>query len=327
MPWGENSEWGGFNSPTGAGYGSPQYNYEYTNAYGGAGAPYDWQAGGFDPTNPFGTTYYQPGSDPFQMTPQLQHYQDMQQQNWGQDLRADENRSIAEQGWMAPGQYRGININGQNFASMNRSGDRNFNFDMFGFGGDVGGGYAGSAWGGGPAYGGSNVTAPGEHVVSDYGQSMVDVTDLIDAESRLSDTRRADAWADAAGRFGQSGMVASTPYMNQLADVAAEEEARKDQIFGQLRYASGTDFANRQLQEEMQQRQLKEQAWATHGGWDMGAQMANAQNDLAAWQTQYGGDFGAWQAQNQMGMENYWNQQQLQQQQLGGVMGILGGIL
>jgi hypothetical protein len=128
-----------------------------------------------------------------------------------------------------------------------------------------------------------------------------------------------------------SGAVASTPYMNQLADVAAEEEARKDQIFGTLRYQSGTDLANRSLQENMQQRALEEQAWATQGAWDLAAQQANAGNELAAWQTQYGGDFGAWQAQNQMGMQDFWNQQNygLQQQQMGlqGVMGLLGGIL
>lgn len=319
--------WQGFQPSGGAGYGSPQYNWEYGNAWGSAGEPYNWQAGGFDPTNPFGTTYYQPGSDPFQMTPAMQHWQDMQQQTWQNDMSTAQNNYIAGEGWVAPGQYKGIDINGNRFLQMDPSGNLQFDVEGSFGGGGGGGGYGVSEWGGGPAYGGSNVTAPGQHTVNDYSQSMIDVTDLIDAESRLSDIRREDAWADAASRFGQSGMVASTPYMNKLGDVAAEEEARKDQIFGQLRYQSGTDFANRQLQEEMQQRALEEQAWATHGGWDMGAQMANAQNDLSAWQTQYGGDFGAWQAQNDWGMQNYWNQQNMNQNQLGQVMGMIGGIL
>lgn len=180
-----------------------------------------------------------------------------------------------------------------------------------------GGGFEMNPWEGNPNIQGWNqpmITTPGGHNVENFNQDIVDVQAIIDAEEQLSNTRRDDAWADAAARFGQSGMVASTPYMNQLADVAAEEQARQDQIFGTLKYQAGTDFANRQLQEALQRRELEEAAWAQRGAWDMAAQQANAANNLAAWQ-QMGNwgqanadrDYGAWQ------MGNEYSQNQMQQ--------------
>lgn len=163
-------------------------------------------------------------------------------------------------------------------------------------------------------YTGGSVAGPSRHAVNDFSQSMVDVTDLIDAESRLSDQRREAAWADAGARFGASGSVASTPYMGHLAGIAADEQARQDQIFGQLRFQSGTDFANRQLQEEMQQRQLEQQAWAQYEQMNQGSQMANMQRDLGIWDTtnqmnmfNTGLQFQGNQAANQFAFQDYQN--------------------
>lgn len=181
------------------------------------------------------------------------------------------------------------------------------------------------------AYTGEGFSAPDPYSASTYDPaSMVDVTDLIDAESRLSDTRRADAWADAAGRFGQSGMVASTPYMNQLADVAAEEEARKDQIFGQLRYQTGTDFANRSDQAGMFNANAQNQSAAMGYQGELAANQFNAEQALQQWMAENNIGMQNNQLQNTLGMQNYWNTQEFNQSQddalMGQMMDIFGGM-
>jgi hypothetical protein len=154
---------------------------------------------------------------------------------------------------------------------------------------DPWGGYAETA-----QYSGAGVASPGgPYTVDPITNEMVDVTELIDAEGRLSDQRREQGFAAAANRFGQSGMVASTPYMGHLAGVAADEEARKDQIFGTLRYQTGTDFANRKQQAALQQQQLDYQAAQAYEQQRIQAEMANMQRDL-----------GLWEGTNQMNMYN-----------------------
>ena len=203
------------------------------------------------------------------------------------------------------------------------------------FGNNQGGGFDMTQWGGNPntpAWNQPMIATPGGYQPENFNQSIVDVSDIIDAERRMSDTRREDAWADAAARFGMSGMVASTPYMNQLGDVAAEEQARQDQIFGTLQYQAGTDLANRQLQESLQRRDLEEAAWSQRGNWDMAAQGQNVANNLAAWQQQgnWGQqnadrDFGAFDLENQYGFQNYQDQQGNQQAMMQMLMGMFGG--
>lgn len=184
------------------------------------------------------------------------------------------------------------------------------------------------------AFGGPSVAAPDMYNAAgvDPG-SIIDVTDLIDAESRLSDQRREQGFAAAANRFGQSGMVASTPYMGHLAGVAGDEEARKDQIFGTLRKETGMDYANRMFQGGMFNASAENEAMAQHYAAQMAASQANAANALDLYGTQEGFNYGANQQMNSLGQQDYWNQmnfnanQQAQAHELNNVMGMMGGIL
>jgi len=326
----QGNAWGGLNV-------GPQRDWMQQNAWANSMDPYNWQQGAFDPENPFGQTMVNAQGESFQITPEL-----IARQQWGEQALNDQ--LLSQHGWVSPGSFKGVNIGNESFFSRDSQGNLVFNpgamsgmMDQFGLGSSSApGGYGFTAYSGDYDYTPDQVSGPEGHEVESFQQSLIDVTDLINAEAQLSDQRRADAWADAAARFGQSGAVASTPYMEHLGNIAAEEEARKDQIFGQYRMATGMDYAQRQLQEAMQRRDLEADVWGQQQAMAMQAALANQQANLQNAQFGSGQDFQAWLAQNQMGMDDYWNQQDyklqydLMNQQVGGdlmaqmMMGMMG---
>ena len=323
MPFNE-PNWDWWENPSQPG--SPQGNYNRDVAFDQAGQPYDWEIGGFDPTNPFGTTLYNPAGGSFQITDQMR-------QEHQTDLTEQYQRWLAENQWMNPGGFRGIEINGQSFAGMDSSGNLFFNPNvMGGMFGQTSGGSGGVGVGGGVS--GYNFTdypefqeydAAGNAVgmvdpyqVQDFAQSIVNTNAAIAAAMPGIYEQQDIGFANAANRMGQSGMAMSTPYAESLGGVARKSANDIASLTEAYKYNASEAFAERAMQEQLQERALAEQAWAQQQQLNQAAQIANQQAAFQAWnaQNQYGQN--QWQNQNTLGMEDYWNQQDygLQQQQL-----------
>ena len=121
-------------------------------------------------------------------------------------------------------------------------------------------------------------------------------------------------FANAANRAGQSGMAMSTPYAQALGEVSRKSANDIAALTESYKYNASEAFAERAMQEQLQERQLLEQAWAQQQQLNQAAQMANQQAGLQAWQGQNQWNQNQWGNQNQLGMENYWNQQDLNSQ-------------
>jgi hypothetical protein len=304
--------------------GSAQGSYNRDVAYGQAGQPYDWQQAGFDPTNPFGTTMYNAGGESFQITPGM----GLESQT---DLTEQYQRWLAEQQWMNPGGFKGIEVNGQSFAGRDPQGNLFFNpgamTGAFGAQGSSGG-YDFTDY---PAFqeydaSGNAVGMVDPYQVQDFASSIVDTNAAIAAAMPGIYEQQDIGFANAANRAGQSGMAMSTPYAQALGGVARNSANDIAQLTEAYRYNASEAFAERAMQEQLQERSLAEQAWAQQQQLNMQAQQANQQSAFQAWmaENQYGQN--QWQAQNSLGQQDYWNQQQQQTSQQQQIMDMMAQI-
>lgn len=292
--------------------GSAQGNYNYGVAAGQAGEPYNWEQAGFDPTNPFGQTMYNAAGESFQITPGM----GLENQT---DLTEQYQRWLAEQQWLNPGGYKGVTIGGQSFAGRDSSGNIFFNP------GAMDGMFSGQS-GAGSGYNFTDYPAFQEYDTAGNAIGMVDPYQVQDFASSIVDTNAAIAaampgiyeqqdigFANAANRAGQSGMAMSTPYAQALGGVARNSANDIAALTEAYRYNASEAFAERSMQEQLQERELAEQAWAQQQQLNMAAQQANQQAAFQAWmaENQYGQN--QWQDQNSLGLQGYLGQQGLNQ--------------
>lgn len=277
--------------------------------------PYNYNPATFDPNNPFGTTMINPiTGESFAITPDMQITEQWRQSNLNDS-------QLAGHGWMNPGGYKGITLGGKSFASMDPQGNLNFNpgamSGMFGAmgGGSAGGGYDFSDYPTFTPYQAGEIPTVGPYEVSDFAQQIVDTNNVINAAMPGIYEQQEKGFANAANRMGQSGMAMSTPYAEALGEVSRKSGNDIAALTEAYRYNASEALAGRRMEEELQQRQLEEQAWAQQQQLNMAAQMANQNNQYNAWNAQNQWNANQWGAQNTLGMENYWQGQEQQQNQ------------
>lgn len=287
--------------------------------------PYNYTAAPFDPHNPFGTTYINPiTGESYAMTPDM-----MNTEQWRQTSAYDE--ALAEHGWLNPGGYKGINIGGQSFASMDPQGNIVFNPNamsgMFGSQGK-GGGYNFTDYPEFTPYTPGEIPQVGPYEVSDFAQNIVDTNAVINAALPGIYEQQEKGFANAAMRAGQSGMAMSTPYAEALGEVSRKSGLDIAALTEQYRYGASEALAERRMQEELQQRALQEAAWEAQNQMNMQAQMMNQQNQFGAWQAGNEWNQDQWLNENTLGMQNSQFQQQqqaLNQQMMAQIMAQIMG--
>ena len=276
----------------------------------GPGSQSIYSAGGFDPNNPFGTTYTSSNSlsDPFMMTPQMR---EAEQARMGDAAYNTWYNSDTRDFLDPSSMLRGINIGGTPFLTT-QAGTRTINPDamqgMFGTSGASGGVPAG--------YEGTAYQAPGEWGGYEFDVSQLDPNKAIEAWEPYMEEQRGQGFAEAANRMGQSGMNASTPYSEALGGVARKSADDTARIAAEYQYRAQESMAQRDLQRQMAEQQAGLQAWGTQGGWQHQGQMGDQAQDFGAWQQE-----GNWQ------MEDNWQNAQNQQQQQNMMMQMLGSFM
>jgi hypothetical protein len=274
--------------------------------------------GYFDPTNPMGQNYMNPYTQQtYAYTPEqwgeLQKQQNFVDYNvWDADPFSD---------FMRPGQYRGVNIGGQEFMGYDENHDFNINPDalagLFGGGsgmlGTGGGGYSVS---GAPDW---SYTAPDAWSAYEFDLGKIDPTAAIEAYQPYIQERRDKAFAQTNADMApvMRGMVAGSPYAKAAAGVERHAQEDYDRIAQEYMFKASTENARNQLQAEIAQQQAYEQQMAMMAQFQHQQQLAMNAHNLGGWGTEQG-----------LGMQNFWNQQnmtlQQQQQQMQAMMQMMG---
>lgn len=140
------------------------------------------------------------------------------------------------------------------------------------------------------AYGGGNWDSP-------FGLSTEEV---IESYRPMMQNEIDQGFAQAGNRLGASGFAMSTPYAQKLGQVADLASAKMNNMALQYGY-DATKFDREQaLARQMAQNAEAFGGWQQHGNWDMAAQQGNANNALQQWMMQ-----------NEIGLANSNQQQQM----------------
>lgn len=248
-----------------------------------------YQPGGFDPKNPFGTTYMSnnPLQPNFEMTPGMQDNQAFNR--WNDDPFRD---------FLSPG-LRNISMPGSNnpLVWMDNGTKYIDPSQMSGMFGSQGGGVPGQYQGSGP------IETPEKWGGYTFDVSQLDPNKAIESWEPYMAEQREAGFAEAGKRMGQSGMAMSTPYAEALGGVARKSTDDLARIAAEYQYRAQESMAQRDLQRQMAEQQASLGSWGTHGGWQQQGQMFDKAQDFGGWQ-----QHGNWQMQqNAMDQQNQQN--------------------
>ena len=290
----------------------------------------NWQSTGFDPNNPFGTTYRDTRNsltDPFMMTPDMmdkERYRSWDEGRFRDFLDPSSGlRNISISGIPGMGDITtGIN-DGRKYMRMDQVPGQAATW------GSAAGGGGPNAAGGVPGpYEGGQYTAPDAWGGYEFDVSQLDPNKAIESWEPYMAEQREKGFAEAGNRMGQSGMVSSTPYAEALGGVARKSTDDMGRLAAEYQYRAQESMAQRDLERQMAEQGAGLQAWGQQGDWQSQGQLADLAREFGGWQTQ-----GGWQQQAnqnqadrdlsqwQTNQYNNQNQQNMMMQMLGSFMG------
>ena len=303
----------------GGGTQEQRYNQGQAAASQGFG-PSQYQSAGFDPQNPFGTTYQSTNAlqPDFQMTPQMIDNQAFDR--WNSDPFRD---------FLSPG-LRDISMTGGPMGNMDvfmQNGTKNIQMGQ--------GNRHWAANAAGPGGPGGSPDVPGAYEGGQYqpqspwGGYEFDVSELdpnkaIRSWEPYMAEQRERGFAEAGQRMGQSGMTASTPYAEALGGVARKSTDDLGRIAAEYQYRAQESMAQRDLQRQMAEQGAGLSAWGQQGNWGHQGQLADLARDFGAWQTEGGWQQQANQNQANRDLSQWQTQQQMDQNNQNMMMAMMG---
>jgi hypothetical protein len=174
------------------------------------------------------------------------------------------------------------------------------------------------------SYGGGQIGVPDPYGGGSWGRPEdLSAAEVIESYRPQMENEIAQGTAGAGARLGASGFAMSQPYAKAVADVEQLARANMNQRTLEYGYDATKFDRNQELARQMAQNQEKYNAWQTHGGWQQGANLANAGNAMQQWMFENQLGFQGNQQENQFNFQN----QQMNQQNINQMLaGLLGGM-